>query len=345
MKPDDSRLSEEISLHQFLAILPRLILRSKTRFSSFLARSFRIPLAGSAPATAVFPIPLPYHGLFGKQGVPKLSAKKWKKLCFQRCLHVLVLTLNYIHFGFRQIDLSLLGRRPSKLHLAVFARLRSLLAACDRPDSHLMPPGRSGCEFIARLVELEKFAASEEVFNPDPYAGTADVTTKREVVGRISEEHRFVSEEPFSAVRPYRSLDASRLKLSGNGKWPLADFLEDVFWLPYLEPLILRHGMPVSWVGPDASKESKTENEKLCRLWDARGLLSLFPSAPDDGMFCRVFNAHKSASQDRQIGDRRWINGSEFHITGPSSELPSGPLIASIQCSRGNKLVGCASAR
>lgn len=67
----------------------------------------------------------------------------------------------------------LLGRRPSRLQLAVFRRLRSLLAACDRPDCYFIPPGRSGPELIARLVELQKFAAKEEVFNPDPDVGHA----------------------------------------------------------------------------------------------------------------------------------------------------------------------------
>ena len=49
MIADDFRLREEISFNQLLAILPTLGLRSKTRFSSFLARTFRIPRAGSCP--------------------------------------------------------------------------------------------------------------------------------------------------------------------------------------------------------------------------------------------------------------------------------------------------------
>ena len=344
MIADDSRLQEEISFQQFLAIMPRLVLRSRTRFSSFLARTFSIPRAGSCPSTAVFPIPVPFIGIFGKQGCPKLTAKGWKKLRIKRTIHILVIALNYIHAGCRPVESRLLGRSPSHLHLAVYRRLRALLAACDRPDSLLKPPGRSGPELIARLVELEKFAASEDVFNPDLYSGASDKKpSPAQAVGRVRTEHRFVSSEEFNAVSPYRSLNADRLKLSGTGQWPLADYLEDVLWLPFVEPRILQHGRQVDWEGPDMKRESKNENEKLCRLWDARGLLALFTEEPV--LSSRVFNAHKNEFQDRQIGDRRWMNGAEMHPTGPSALLPSGPNMTSIHCKRSMKLIGCASDR
>ena len=115
-----------------------------------------------------------------------------------------------------------------------------MLAACDRPDSLLKPPGRSGPELIARLVELEKFAASEDVFNPDLYSGASDKKpSPAQAVGTVRTEHRFVSSEEFNAVSPYRSLNADRLKLSGTGQWPLADYLEDVLLdsFPFLCPL------------------------------------------------------------------------------------------------------------
>eukprot|EP00435_Cladocopium_sp_Y103_P025220 s568_g6.t1 len=197
-----------------------------------------------------------------------------------------------------------------------------------------------------QLVELERFAASSDTFISDFYAGSSEVRPSREAqIGKIQEEHRFVSGEPFNAIKPYSSFNVERLKLSGEGKWPLADFLEDILWLPFLEPKILRHNYEPDWEGPDSSKESKDENEKLCRLWDVKGLLSLFPSLPEDRLCCRVFNAHKNALVDRQIGDRRWVNGAELHPTGPSAYLPSGPAITMIHCERSMKLVGSASDR
>lgn len=291
-------LQQEVTFARFLACLPRLALCSRTRFSSFLARTFRIPRFGKCPSSAVFPIPLLFIGLFEQQGVPKLNCKQWRRLCLRRALHVLVMALNYLHAGLKPVNIELLGRRPTTTHLAIFERLRAVLAACDRPDSHLMPPGRSGEEFIARLIELERFAEGHEIFNPDSYTGSAEEKPPPSTVcGRINEEHRFKPAEKFSAVRPYRCLDVSRLKLSGEGNWPMADFLEDILWLPFQEPLILQHGEPVTWEGPDFSKESKEENERLCRLWDARGLLALFHQMPEHGLACRVFNAHKNVGR------------------------------------------------
>jgi hypothetical protein len=44
------------------------------------------------------------------------------------------------------------------------------------------------------------------------------------------------------------------------------------------------------------------------KLWDARGLLVLLPLRPEDSMACRVFNAHKNETTDRQIEDKLWVN-------------------------------------
>ena len=53
-------------------------------------------------------------------------------------------------------------------------------------------------------------------------------------VGRISTEHQLESADPFSPSQPYRTLNVDRLKISGNGQWPLAHFLDGILWLPFL---------------------------------------------------------------------------------------------------------------
>lgn len=97
--------------------------------------------------------------------------------------------------------------------------------------------------------------------------------------------------------------------------------------------------------GPDFSRESYDENLKLAKLWDAKGLLALFSDKHPCGLSCRVLNADKNASTERQIGDRRWINGAEFHTRGTSAFLPSGYHVTSIHCPSKFKLVGSASDR
>ena len=84
--------------------------------------------------------------LFSKQRIPKLNAKKWRKLCLRRALHVLVVALSYAHNGLKMAPLA---------QKAVFKRLQALLIACEKPGSFPLPAGRSGFEFIAGLIELE----------------------------------------------------------------------------------------------------------------------------------------------------------------------------------------------
>eukprot|EP00438_Fugacium_kawagutii_P027393 Skav208440 [mRNA] locus=scaffold1952:165682:170177:- [translate_table: standard] len=213
-------------------------------------------------------------------------------------------------------------------------------------EDNPLPPGRSGFEFIARLTELEHFASAHGAFNPDPYTGASgDAPVDLEKFGKISAEHRFASSSEVCPSRPYRSLNASRLKLSGSGNWKMSDYLEDILWLPFQEPAVLLHGERTTWDGPDFARESYDQNLELVKLWDAKNLLALFPDEHPSGHACRVFNAHKNDQVDRQIGDRRWINGAERHPRGPSAFLPSGPTTTSLHCPTSCKLVGCASDR
>ena len=346
MTSDEKLLQAEISPGSMLAALPRWILRSKTKFAAFLARTFHIKRCGNSSASAVFPIPAPFCGLFDVQGSPKLGARRWSRLCHRRALHVVVMALNYIHNDMSPVPSALLGRRPSHAHLAIYGRLRSLLTACDRPGSFPLPPGRSGFEFIARLIELEHFAGSHEAFCPDLYTGASEkVPRPVSKCGDIGPEHAFQSAEQFSPVQPYRSLVVDRLKLTGTGKWNMADYIDDVLWLPFVEPAILAHGSQKVLDGPDFSRESEDDNLALAKLWDSKGLLALFDQPHRSGLACRVFNAHKNASTDRQIGDRRWLNSSERHLPGPSKFLLAGPNIASMHCPLNCRLLGSASDR
>ena len=206
-----------------------------------------------------------------------------------------------------------------------------------------MPPGRAGPEFIARLFDLEEFARSKDLLKFDHYQ--SNVGSSSDHVGTIkSSPARHPSPvDEISPFNPYRSLQADRLKLSGSGSWPIHDFLEDELWLPFLEPSILALPKQKAAVGPNFRRESISENLKLAKIWDARGLLCLFHEEPE--YFCRVFNAHKNDEVDRQMGDRRWWNQHEMHFQGPSGQLPNGPLICSIHCPKGMTLRGCVSDR
>eukprot|EP00435_Cladocopium_sp_Y103_P035541 s2138_g9.t1 len=71
------------------------------------------------------------------------------------------------------------------------------------------------------------------------------------------------------------------------------------------------------------------------------GVLLVFPSdaLPADEVF-------ESPLQDRQIGDRRYPNACEYHVPGPSKDLPPGHLLAQIHVKRGReKLLGSVTDR
>ena len=202
-------------------------------------------------------------------------------------------------------------------------------------------PGRLGPEFIARLTELEQFAASSPIYDAGCYAGgPADFEEAKVGTAPILDDSL-----PFH-FQQYSNLNSSRLKLAGDGSWPLSDYLDDEFWMPYQEPKILHHNLPLrDAVGPNLASEDKEENLKLALLWDSKGLLSAFRNRPHQGAFARIFNARKDEARDRQIGDRRYPNFTERHLTGPSKFLPGGYLLTSLHVPPGHVIHGSISDR
>ena len=247
LAPDDVPLDQSISICRLFASFPRWILKTRSSFSWFLARTFSLRCWGVTPASVVFPLPLMDFGLFSGSG-PKLSHRRWTTLARKRVLHVIIVALNFLYNDFKPFELRLLGRRPNALQARFHARLLALLATCDSPADVPIPAGRSGPEFIARLVELEQFVMASPAGTFDNYEdGFGDCSKHDGAVGWV-ERNKVEAPSSPSPAAPYHSLDASRLKLTGRGNWPLGDFLHDELWLPYFEPRILHHGLPLDGV-------------------------------------------------------------------------------------------------
>ena len=326
----DNLFTASIDFWTWCISLPRWIAATKTKFSWALVQSFHAKRQGSALSTAVFPLPSPSLDKWTGSG-PKLSRKRFKKLAFDRLLHVVIYVLDYLYLG-RFPSHAEIGRPLNAAQLEVVDRLRSALTVCGESIGTVpMIPGRSGPELASRLMQLENFLIGCPEF-VDAYSKLNFSSFKH--------DRDLLPESKFPQLVPHRSLDADRIRIVGEGKWPLSDYLDSTLWLPFQEPLFLHHSEPIDKAKiPSFKHEDRGECLKLARLWDSIGLLSLFKAPAKPDMFCRVFQVYKSAENDRQIGDRRLPNALEYHLPGPSRELPQGPMLTQIFVPRGTHLV------
>ena len=318
-------LTSSTTFLQWAISLPRWILRSRTAFSWCLRTSFTAKWQRKPLPTTCLPLPAPHPGCFASSG-SKLNRRQLRRVAFQRLLHVWTLVINYMYLG-RFPTMAELGRTPNPWQLRCFQRLRALLHVCgSSPGDIPLIPGRSGFEFGAGLFQLEQFMAkTPELLDPYGAPPTAKMKFDK-TINTVSD---------FPQLEPYKSLDADRLKLVGCGKWPMEKFLRGVLWLPFQEPLFLLHGQDTTGAAlPDFKFEDPSENLRLARIWDQRGLLHLAAQPLRPGHHSRVFNAFKNAMQDRQIGDRRIPNSREFRLDGPSKNLPPGSLLCGISVPR-----------
>lgn len=326
-------LDSTLTFTRWALCLPRWILATRTDFARSLSRSFSVKWHGLPMRTAAFPLPVPYPGCFDGGG-PNLSSRRLRVLAQKRVVHSLVIALNYLYLG-RFASEDELGRSPNELQFGCFSRLYDMVAACGyRSEPLPVVPGRAGAELISCIDTLERFLEESEVLS-----GGYEVGWKAPLSCSKKQEEMKVSNYP--QLRPFRSLDVDRLKISGKGEWPLSDYLDSTLWLPFVEPAFLLHGADVSdWPGPNFQNEDRNEYLKLARKWDSLGLLRLHRLGEGPGGFCKIFNTYKSLDADRQIGDRRNINAMECSAGGPSSRLPSGPLLTNLCCPPGCGLRG-----
>ena len=325
-----AQLRTTIKASDWVASLPRWIAKSRTCFGAFLCSTMKpFSRSGTCPPSATFPLPLPYEDVFSGSG-PHLPRDRWRRLRRRRLVHVLVVALNFLHGGHAWTPVSLLRRQPNGHQRLVYTRLERFAVACDgRQGEFALPPGRSGPDLLARILELEAFAASACWQDSHGY-----LKLPSQQPHGFTVPHSACNEE-LPELSPYRPLDTSRLRLTGQGQWDLAEWLEGPLWLPYQDPLILRHGAAVDpSVVPSFELEDREENLRLARLWDTKGLLHLRIGSVDDAFRCRVFNCYKDPSRDRQIGDRRLVNGGELRLSGPSARLPCAALLSTLRVPR-----------
>lgn len=202
-----------------------------------LLASFSVKWCSRSTTTAALPLPVPFPGCFSGSG-SGLSLQRLRKLAQKRVVHTLVVVLNYLFLG-HFATFEALGRHPSDLQKKCLQRLSAFVAACgSRPDEFSVPPGRSGPQLVACIDSLERFLEETNLGG----FGYDSVLKPSASSNKFDERIR----TDFPELQPFRSLDASRLKISGTGAWPIEDFLEGPLWLPFVEPGTLRYEVDVS---------------------------------------------------------------------------------------------------
>ena len=303
------------------------VIGAKTHFSFFVKSTIKSCRSGrlSSTATALFPIPFADVAIWN--GPSGLSKEKRIRVAELKVLHLVICGLNYQYFRQPFSVLMLLRRRPSSKHVQVFSRLLSHIRACGHSDMvSMVGCGRKSFQLSARFDELWRFLKTEGLDGGAFY-------------GRGPTGHRVEKDdEAHEELRPYRDLDASRLRIAGEGNWDCSEYLPDLFYMVFKEPRINVFDLPFREDEvPDNSRNSHEEMLALCKVWDARGLLRIIPTELGPArieMCTRVFNNYKNVTADRQIGDRRGANSQEGRIPGPSKALPSATSLLQLSVRR-----------
>lgn len=317
IRTTSSSAVDTLTFERWCAFLAVAVLRTRTSFSAFFFATMHLPRSPLTSTSPAFPLPVPHVGIFERMP-PGLSAIRRRKWHFRRALHVVVMALNFWWSGSRTIPMELLGRTPSPSQKSIYRRIASLMLA-DGPskDFSVLKSGRRFPQLLARLSELSG-AVTKLGIGSGPYE-------------RIYPGHDVPLENSlYQELEPYKSLDASRLKVVGSGHWDATQFLSPNLCMAYRYPdCLLYDRTPAIWEFPN-KMDPESEVLQLAKLWDARGLLFIHDvDLQKERKFelVRVFNCLKNSSCDRQIGDRRGRNAVEGKVAGPSSYLPTGPCL------------------
>ncbi|CAE7778977.1 unnamed protein product [Symbiodinium sp. CCMP2592] len=256
--------SDKIDFWAWAAALPRLLLATKTAFARFFAGTMHLRREDHSPSAALFPLPLPRPGAFGREDSG--HAKVSRQVLLDRVLHMCVMALNFMHSNLRPIPAHVLQKPPSPCQSNVFVRLELLIRACSRATDSLdcvpVCAGRRGAHLVARLSELSAHIARLGL-QGSPYPK----------LGHVG--HR---DDGPPSLRPYRDSDASRILIKGTGSWDLSRHLlfDPELFLPFRDPLVLT-GIPENDLPyPDAAATAKETILPLVRLWDHKGLAAAF---------------------------------------------------------------------
>ena len=199
------------------------VIRTKTPFGRFLGSLLHLsPASCMTPSKSLFPLPLPYFGIFRALS-PQVGSAPRSRLGVRRAVFVTVAALNYLHAGSRPVAHRLLRRPPNQHQSKALGYIERLVKACGaaEPVDPVSASRRS-----AKLI-----ACLEQVCH-----GLTCIGPSFDRYGPAFPGLPLDEQSSFDALHPYRGLDPTRLKLAGKANWDPSEYLDDLFYLPFREP-------------------------------------------------------------------------------------------------------------
>ena len=195
---------DALSFKKWCSFLTVSVLRTRSPFFSFFTCFFALATELRSFGIASIPFAHSLSWDLYKKMPPGLSSAKRNRIHFRRALHVVVMGLNFWWAGNCFIPLELLERAPSPCQSRLVHRLASLMMA-DGPVGtfEVLRSGRRFHQLVARLSEL-----STAVTKLGPGASAYE---------KVYPGHDVpLDNSLFEELEPYRSLNASRLRVVGQ---------------------------------------------------------------------------------------------------------------------------------
>ena len=209
--PHASRIDMEVSYPKWCAMLVSLVLKTRTPFAAFVARSIRLsrlPRRPEVSTPAFFPIPLPLA--IWSRMPEKCSAKKRHSIHLSRATFVIIAALNFWHSGGKVCDEDIFWRVPNASHRRLYQKVRDLIKSDGPATSFSLPKaGRRFPELVSRLDELSVFLTAIGV-SSNPYE-------KSFAGAEIPKDDSAMPE-----LQPFSDLNPDRLVLHGTGSWDIS---------------------------------------------------------------------------------------------------------------------------
>ena len=114
----------EMTHSKWCGMLTSMVLRSRSPFAFYLQRTFRLSRSTTTSATTLFPIPVPFVGLFDRMS-PTQAVRDRRTQSIRRVVYIIVYALNYWYFGGPPPGLSLLGRVPNPSQCRIYRRIEN----------------------------------------------------------------------------------------------------------------------------------------------------------------------------------------------------------------------------